>query len=241
MLWVFLYCSFKRIIQLHVAPFVIFCISDLPSVWIYLDRNWTFVKGKLWGLTEFPTKQHSALHNIACRGLHFCGATALLQFSTLNWRSLLICCLSRRTNVKMFGTWFWCASFPRAHLALHDPDPELGSHELALLILELGALGCYPAGICRSAAQLLLVLLSQHSGSMLQQRAAQAQVSPHQGSLCALLHPAELCLSLLDTVMHWEVFRQFSWVWFSVLGFKYSVSGRINLVRMDNCLQKVQV
>lgn len=38
-------------------------------------------------------------------------------------------------------------------------------------------------------------------------------------SLCTLLHPAELCLPLLDTVMLWEVFRQFSWVSFSVFGF----------------------
>lgn len=75
--------------------------------------------------------------------------------------------------------------WPCAQLAPHDPDPELGSHELALLILELGALGFYPAGICRSAAQLLLVPLNQHSGSTLQRRDARAQVSPHWGSLCS--------------------------------------------------------
>lgn len=59
--------------------------------------------------------------------------------------------------------------------------------------------------------------------------------SAHTMALCALLHPAELCLSLLDTVMYRVVFRQFSWVWC------VSVSGRTHFVIMDNCLQKVQV
>lgn len=53
--------------------------------------------------------------------------------------------------------------WPCVQLALHDPDPELGSHELALLNLELGALGV----IQLASAAVLLSYSLCHSISIL--------------------------------------------------------------------------